>query len=89
MPITVVPVDPSAPTNAELFAALVEVSEDVDTIKEVVDDLKTEALGSWRWDKVSGILSMVDTTGVDAFKFAVADSAAEATRERRQDLEAQ
>ena len=43
--------------------------------------------GSWHWDKLTGILTMYDTSGNEQFKFDVKDDADSASRERRQDLE--
>ena len=80
MAITTIPVDPLNPTNAEIFSAISEISSDL-------EDLKTEALGSWAWDKGTGIMTMFDTYGAEKFKFEVSDDAEDAKRERRTDLE--
>lgn len=59
----------------------------VDTLLSKMDDVLVATIGSWQWDKSSNLLTMFDTSGNPKFKFSVSDSAEEATRERRQDLE--
>lgn len=54
---------------------------------DMIMDLHAEALGSWTWDKRSGILKMYDTHGLEAAAFSVKDNADLASRERRTDLE--
>lgn len=59
----------------------------LDTLILTVSGLETAAYGSWVWDKSTGILTMLDSSGDEQFKFEVSDSAELASRERRQDLE--
>lgn len=54
---------------------------------DMIMDLHAEALGSWTWDKRSGILKMYDTHGLEAATFSVKDNVDLASRERRTDLE--
>lgn len=87
MALSVIPVDPANPTNAEIFEALTELYSAIEITKADVEDIVTASIGSWQWDKTTGVLTMLDTNGNSSFKFEVADSSAEAKRERRQDLE--
>ena len=57
------------------------------SIREDLDSIKAATMGSWAWDKVTGVLTMYDTSGLEKFKFKVDDNANSASRERRQDLE--
>ena len=54
---------------------------------DMIMDLHAEALGSWTWDKRTGILTMLDTHGLEVATFTVADTPDGASRERRTDLE--
>ncbi len=76
----ITPADAENPTNAEIFAALVEVNNKVDA-------LQTISLGSWMWDKSTKIVTYLNVDGVPSFKFEVNDSAEASSRERRADLE--
>lgn len=76
----ITPVDAENPTNAEIFAAIVEVNSKI-------EDLQTISLGSWMWDKSTKIVTYLNTDGAPSFKFEVNDSAEVSSRERRADLE--
>lgn len=54
---------------------------------DMIMDLHAEALGSWTWNKRTGILTMLDTHGLEVAAFTVADTPDGASRERRTDLE--
>lgn len=56
-------------------------------ILDDLNDIKTATMGSWYWDKRTGILTMYDTNGLEKFKFNVDDTSEMASRERRSDLE--
>lgn len=54
---------------------------------DMIMDLHAEALGSWSWDKRTGLLTMFDTHGLEVATFSVTDTPDVASRERRTDLE--
>ena len=56
-------------------------------LQNTSDLIKAEALGSWSWDKVTGLVTMLDPGGNQVAIFEVTDTAISASRERRQDLE--
>lgn len=67
--------------------AIADLRVDNTAIANNISDIKTATMGSWLWDKSTGIMTMYDAAGVPKFKFQVSDSAEQASRERRQDLE--
>lgn len=73
--------------NSDTLEIVVYEETNVDSLSSKIDDLLTAAIGSWQWDKVSGIMTMYDSSGDEKFKFSVSDDADNATRERRSDLE--
>lgn len=54
---------------------------------DMIMDIHAEAVGSWSWDKREGVLTMLDTNGIEVAKYSVVDSPDVASRERRTDLE--
>lgn len=60
---------------------------DEEDVQDKLDAILTAVVGSWTWDKESGIMTMIDQNGNEKYKYAVSDSAGSASRERRQDLE--
>ena len=64
-----------------------ELKGSMDSQESTLALLQAEALGSWRWDKRTGILRMFNTEGIQIAVFTVRDSPDESTRERRTDLE--
>lgn len=72
----------------ELRTLLAAINGVPQNVIDMIMDLHAEAMGSWSWDKRTGILTMFDTHGLEAAKFSVTDSADLSARERRADLEA-
>lgn len=60
---------------------------DLVPVEDKLDDILTALTGSWIWDKSTNIMTMLNTSGVERFKFEVHDEPDSASRERRQDLE--
>lgn len=73
--------------NADRLEIVVYEESSIDSLSSKIDDLLVAAIGSWKWDKVDGIMTMYDSSGDERFKFSVSDDADSATRERRSDLE--
>jgi len=90
--LTTITLTTAIPDNADTLSVTSPYLEDLgninfDEIMPKLDDILTATMGSWSWDKTSGVLTLYDVTGVEKFKYAVSDDAQKATRERRQDLE--
>ncbi len=81
------PADVDNPTQAEIWSGISAVFSAISEVETKVDEIHTTQLGSWTWDKSTGILTMLDTLGVETFRFQATDTASQATRERRTDLE--
>jgi len=47
-----------------------------------LQNIEDEALGSWSWDKVGGVLTLVTQTGTPLASFAVTDNLTIASRSR-------
>lgn len=47
-----------------------------------LQNIEDESIGSWRWDKVAGTLSMLRQDGTALASFTVIDNLTEASRER-------
>lgn len=71
----------------EILAKLEEMQTDLRRVLEILNLLQGEAMGSWQWDKRSGLLKMFDVSGTQIGIFSVSDSPEQAQRERRVDLE--
>ena len=73
--------------DADVIELYVYVDQGGSTIESKIDDIMTATIGSWVWDKSTGLMTMYDLNGSEKFKFSVEDTAEEASRERRADLE--
>ena len=58
-----------------------------ESIEAKLDAILMATAGSWIWDKSSGVMTMIDSYGIEGYKFEVTDNSELASRERRQDLE--
>lgn len=72
----------------DVMAILTDIRDTVKKSSLKIELLEAEALGSWRWDKVNGILRLYSLDGQEVALFTTKDSSNEASRERRTDLEA-
>lgn len=66
-------------TSTQIIACVNVVTK---TVATYLKNLEDEALGSWSWNKTSGVLTMYRQTGEVLATFDVAQSLTEATRER-------
>lgn len=74
-------------TNQDTLVISIFNSIYADTIADKLDELLVAATGSWVWDKNTDVMTMINSSGDEKFKFTVSDDNEQASRERRQDLE--
>lgn len=72
----------------DVISMLTDIRDTVKKSSLKIELLEAEALGSWRWDKVNGVLRLYSLDGQEVAIFTTKDSSNEASRERRTDLEA-
>ena len=79
----------SALGTGNILAVITDVigPDKLDQILSELEAISVATYGSWLWDKRNSLLTMYNALGEEKFKFIVHDSAEEASRERRQDLE--
>jgi hypothetical protein len=65
--------------NAEPFAF---INVETLTFAEALQNIEDEALGSWQWNKTTGILNMLRQNGEELATFRVVDNLEESSRER-------
>lgn len=71
----------------DVLSKLDAIAADLKKSLQQLDIIEAEAVGSWRWDKVEGVLRLYSTSGVQVAVFTTQDTAGAASRERRFDLE--
>ena len=71
----------------DVIAKLDAIAANLNKGLSQIDLLVAEAVGSWQWDKVNGILRLYSTSGQEVAVFTTTDLADKASRERRFDLE--
>lgn len=71
----------------EVMDKLEAIHSDLKKSLALLDVILGASVGSWKWNKQTGLLVMSDETGAEIAKFMVSDSPEMAMRERRLDLE--
>lgn len=71
----------------DVIAKLDAIAADLKKGLQQLDIIEAEAVGSWQWDKVNGVLRLYSTTGQEVAVFSTTDLSDKASRERRFDLE--
>ena len=54
----------------------------IKTMLSILDDLKDVSLGSWSWNKTTGLLTLYKASGVVMSTYNILDNADQASRER-------
>ena len=76
------------PTTSGLLSIFIEgillapIEITARTTASILQDLQDEALGSWTWNKTTGMLEMIRQDGTSLAGFNVVDTLSDASRER-------